>query len=114
MKEAINMQKIYMKNIKFVAFIKLFMLMSLSVGFFIAIMMFCLTGILGIGHATIDDIKFYGFAAGIIHLFTIPAISIVFGLFSGIFAYLPFRIIMKVLRRVKLKGEFGTEGKFIF
>lgn len=109
MQGEMNMQKIFIRRLTFKSFVKLFILIELSVGLFIGILSFCSASFFGIGSAEINGIQYHGLTAGILNLFIAPVISMILGVLNGIFAYLPFKIVMKVLKKVRLDGEFARE-----
>ncbi|MCE5284881.1 MAG: hypothetical protein LLG02_03385 [Pelosinus sp.] len=101
------MQRIIINQIKIGSFIKLFSMVWLSLGITMGLLFFVMIGLFGIGDAHINGNTYYGLTAGMISLIMVPLASVIIGLVWGIFAYLPFRVLMKILKKISIRGEFN-------
>jgi len=107
----IEMQQISIKKIAFSSFIKLFVLTGLSSGVILGLFLFISIVFFGSGSAKIGTTTYYGLQGGIISLFITPFICMIIGFFGGIFGYFSFRILVKVLKKVSICGEFEDVDK---
>lgn len=93
-------------QIWFGSFLKLFSLIFLSLGVIIGLLAF-VAGLLGGDvSATIGDQQLTGFKAGLVNLFLFPIMLYLTGIFFGLLAFLPFKLLLKINKGINIKTTF--------
>ena len=104
------MDQVTIRNVKFGSFFKVSVLISLSFGIIFGLIIFIIGLFGGPVQANIGAAKLTGIAGGVASLILGPFIFSIFGMLIGIFTFLPFKLILKVLKRITIYGKFeGVE-----
>lgn len=96
--------RLKVKKIRFSSYIKLFVLVFLSIGIVFGILGFFISLLGGQANANIGTLTVTGIPAGIILIFLFPILYCFFGLLFGLISYLPFKLILK--KGFMIEGEF--------
>ena len=102
-----EMEKIIVRRLRFGSYVKLFLLGGLSLGAFVGLVMFIIALFGGPVNAYIGSYQFSGIGAGAFSLILAPAAC---GIIAAVFAammYLPFTLIIRLLKGIELTAEIG-------
>lgn len=102
------METVRIKRIKFGSYFKLVMLMSLGMGMLFGLFLFIMSLFGGNVYANLGSIVLTGVTAGVVNLFLGPLIFVFFGLFTALVSFLPFKLLLKLLKRITLSIEFDN------
>ncbi len=100
------MKKIELRAIKFGSFFKFIMLISLSSGVAFGILLFVIGIFGGDVNANLGPLQLTGVAGGALSLITGPIVVSFFGLFISVFSYIPFKLLLKIIKKISLYGDF--------
>ena len=103
------MQQIIIKKIKASSFFKLFILTGLSWGIILGVLFFIMIGLCGIGNVQFNDITYDGLIGGIVSIVILPAIGVSMSFIFAVFSYFPFIALVKVLKKVRIYGDFEDD-----
>ncbi len=90
-------------QIKFGSFIKLFSSIFLSLGSVAGILVFVISLFAGNATANLGTIQLTGIPAGLVSLILFPIIFYLMGIIWGLFAFLPFKFFLKLIKGLRLK-----------
>lgn len=103
------MQKIQIKSIKFTSYLKSILLVSIASGGTFGIILLVLGIFGGDVEANLGTIQLTGVAGGFASLIIGPLVFSIFGLIVSLLTFFPFKLMMKVLNKINIYGEFIVE-----
>lgn len=103
------MNKIIIKNIKFSSFMKLFFVFSMCLGILIGILGFIAGIFNGPVYVNIGENVYTGFVGGLLGLVVFPLLSIIFGAILGLLTFYPFKLYLKMKKRLPLYIEVESD-----
>ncbi|MCA1066130.1 hypothetical protein QTG56_25415 (plasmid) [Rossellomorea sp. AcN35-11] len=107
------MEHLHVKGIGFGSYLKLMLILSLSVGLVLGAILFILSIFNGDVYAYIGPIQLTGVLAGIFSIFLSPLIFGIWGLIIGLVSFLPVKLTLKVIKGIKMnlnlvQGDINT------
>jgi len=100
------MAKINLQKIKFHSFLKLNCLINCIFGFTAGLLLFLLSLSGKNVYADLGFVRFTGVSAGVTVIFLLPAVSAFSGLLIALISYLPFKLYLKMFKKISLEGDF--------
>ena len=99
------MKSIILRNFSFKSYIHLSFVMGISLGLAMGITLFLLSFITENITLTWGEDEMNGIPAGIASLFAIPFITGIMGIIYGIVGFLPFKLFMKIQKKLHLEAD---------
>ena len=103
------MHKIQIRSLKFSSYIKSIMLVSIASGGTFGMILLILGIFGGDVEANLGPIHLSGVAGGFAALIIGPMVFSIFGLIVSVLTFIPFKLMMKVLKKINIYGEFFNE-----
>lgn len=103
------MKKKQIKSLRFSSYVKSIMLVSIASGGTFGIILLVLGIFGGDVEANLGTIHLTGVAGGFAALIIGPIVFSIFGLIVSLLTFIPFKLMMKVLKKINIYGEFVGE-----
>lgn len=106
------MHKIELRSLKFGSYVKSILLVSIASGVIFGFLLLIIGIFGGDVEANLGAIELTGVAGGMASLIILPIIFSIFGLIVSLLTFIPFRLMLKVLKKINIYGEFISEKSY--